>query len=418
MMTIKDIQQLALIGARLELSVSEAVYCGKLLAVNNDTLRIACRGTTRDVRIADIQRLSVLADTPDRDSFNQLAERYRELIGFAKTTPIKLYKFYEDKLASLIEKLEESKLKSFFQTKNFLSGAVPSELQVQPHLELLKQATLSEDERDFAYAILYTAFHEYGMAMQVWLRHHQPTGQLDDAFVNKYGLLLALTSTGFSSRNATFTVASTVASSLRETNRKVPKQVRLDRLPIFMFLSSQLLRVSPEQLTKNEDVWVRYLLQCVVFNSFGALKEYFWRCEDNTFVYATLRDLFLLMDEYTWAWQAAQQSVPIKKLLLHLPERITYGVRLARCAELLIEKKLLGRMDVGCIFEYNREHESGLIVSGCLHELNFQVKNQPGLKNLCEQIASQFSTRLDYDPALLHIDEDGKISPLEGDEQK
>lgn len=418
MMTIKDIQQLALIGARLELSVSGTVYCGKLLAVNNDTLRIACRGTNRDVPIENIQRLSVLADTPDRDSFNQLAERYRVLIGFAKTTPIKLYKFYEDKLASLIEKLEESELKSFFQNKSYLPGTVPSWLQVQPYLELLEQATLSDDERDFAYAILYTAFREYGMAMQVWLRHHPSTGSLDDTFVNKYGLLLALTSTGFSSRYATFTVASTVASSLRETNHRVPKQVRLDRLPIFMFLSSQLLRVSPEQLTKNENVWVSYLLQCVVFNSFGTLKEFFWRCKDDDFVYATLRDLFLLMDEYTWAWQAAQQSVPIKRLLLHLPERITYGVRLARCAEFLIEKNFLGRMDVGCIFEYNREHESGLIVSGCLHELNFQVKNQPELENLCEQIVSQFSTRLDYDPALLHIDKDGKISPLKGDVQK
>lgn len=412
-LTLQELRRLALIGAQLRVGSGENAHTGRLTDISDSIMTLNCSGTQVRIPLNEAQALCVLASLPDDDDVRRLTFVAHSLLtsDATKVGAIRLRTHCASRLPALVERLSPA-LQAHFSSNAFLGGDT-RRLDFLPLQSELAALPLSPQDMDLAQALLFTAFFNHPQcpdadadAMQVWLRHHDGGRTLSDDFIRDYGALLACTSVAFANRSASFNLFDPTGALQR------PRRVSLARMPVFMFWCDQLLRTHAPLLTDNAPMWSRYLQQCVVFSHYAPLKTYLASCEQG-FALKALRDLFLLMDEYPWALQAENGSVPVPLLLLHLTENgITYGVRLTRMADLLIQNRLLGCRTAAYVYEYRRNADTLSVVTGCLTERRFRVEEQPeAMRDLCRQMSDQFLSTLDYDPVLLTIGEDGTIFP-------
>ena len=428
-LNMQEFRQLALIDAQLEIWFASGEHeTGKLMASHNDRLelRLDRNKETRHISLGDVAGLAVTSITLDEERLRPLAQHGHMLAQ--KIHPHDLRNECRMQLAAMQEKLETipgepaQTLLAALKNSQLLAGDKMTRNRMSREREpLLKcvealQGQLDPDEQALAAALLNIGFRQNAAAMQVWLDRRGDAPGFTEEFLRRYGLWMALTAASFPMYEVIFTEAAPDALIGAGSGNQRPQRSsrNLPRMPVFMFLMDQLLQLDDMQLP--EKPWIWYLFQCVAFNHFGPLKQYLRTKASQEFAYGTLKSLFVMMDEYVWALQADWRSVPVAELLLHLDDGdVTYGRRLVQQAQRLVDQGLLGRGDLGYIYEFSREGDNkpNYIITGGLYTVECRLSDQPALTHLSEEIIRQYQRRHDYDPVLVHIDQEGVIRPAE-----
>lgn len=426
-LTLQEFRQMALIDAQLELRLaSGTLETGRLMASHRGQLELCSDKDAHTYNISHgaVTELAVTATELDAGRLKPLAQHGHYLVQKIKSHALR--NEYEPQLRELREKLKSipgeaaEKLLSALNNNALLAGDKQTRSRMNRD-ELLScvealQGQLEPDEQDLAAALLNIGFRRHADAMQVWLKRRGDAPGFTGEFLRRYGIRLAVTAASFPMCDGPFTEAAPDAliGNGYGVLRMQRRTIRLDRMPAFMFVMDQMLQLDDVQLPERP--WIWYLFQCVVFNHFEPLKRYLRTKAPQEAAYETLKSLFVLMDEYVWALQADWRSVPVAELLLHLDEGgITYGGRLAKQAQMLVDQGLLGRSDLGYIYDFNRRDDNrpSYIVTGTLSTLEFRLCDQPALRPLSEEVMQQYRMRHDYDPVLVHIDQQGVIRPVE-----
>ena len=349
----------------------------------------------QEIALKDVQSIERLGASPE-DMVGRvsafLGEKRR--IMRAKTNGMNLWKRFATELEALkarIQSLEGCEaLLAFLQNNSALSGDIKRQPMDEVCGQLLRiRDELGEELSRFAEALIALARRDISGAMKAYL--NGLNGRPDAQFIQKYASQLAIAS--------------------------IQLDGRVNNDSAFIYWIDQLLSVDPEQVMRDEAIWLNYLEKCVTFQHFAPMCEALRAVENKEIAFETLAFVMAQNEKPIQACQALDvlenaygANYTVGQLLLQLiDDDRSYCVRYANRISCLFEEGLIGKENVGYIYDYVKLRRHAHIVNGCL--VSYFVNIIDINERLLNYMDDCLARGLDYEPDLVYfIPRDGGVA--------
>lgn len=266
------------------------------------------------------------------------------------------------------------------------NGALSGDIRRKPMDAVCSQleqvcATLSPTKAAFAKCVVSLAKRDIQGAMKAYL------DIMDDTLSSEY--------------------ISQCAAKLAVANVQLSGYMKNDSA--FVFWIDQLLQVDSAQVYNDPALWLNYLTQCVTFQHFKPLCQVLSSIKDEKLVFDTIAFVMALNEQPVQACQALDcleeaygANYSVGQLLVQLiDDEHSYCVRYADRVQCLLREKMIGKENVGYIYDYVRLRRFAHIVNGYL--VSYFVNASDIDARLLDYMTECLSQGVDYEPDMVYF---------------